>query len=153
MVISLEALSKQYQLLFDTMIIHPGKMNSVIAYARQMTANKARYESVLAAVKKQFPASSIPWQFIACVHYMEAGLSFNRHLHNGDKLTARTVQVPKGRPISGQPPFTFEFSATDALVYQGLHKETNWGIPNMLYKLEAYNGFGYRQYHNINSPY
>jgi len=39
--------------------------------------------------------------------------SFKLHLHNGDPLTARTVNVPKGRPKTGQPPFAWGISAKD----------------------------------------
>src|SRR5258708_31039884 len=74
---------------------------------------------------------------------MGSGLSFNRHLHNGDPLTARTVQVPAGRPPDGQPPFTWEQSAVDALTFEGFANLTDWSLPAILYRLEKYNGFGY----------
>ncbi|SHL17569.1 hypothetical protein SAMN05444266_102315 [Chitinophaga jiangningensis] len=96
----------------------------------------------------------IPWYFIACVHYLECSFSFKKHLHNGDPLTGYTVQVPAGRPKVGHPPpFTFEESAVDALKLMGFDKVTSWKLPFILRKLEAYNGFGYFKYHNMNSPY
>ena len=64
----------------------------------------------------------IPWWFVAVIHDLEASRNFNAHLHNGDPLTHRTVHVPKNRP-PGNPPFTFEESARDALTLDGLaHK-------------------------------
>ncbi len=96
----------------------------------------------------------IPWYFIACVHYLECGFSFNKHLHNGDPLTALTRQVPAGRPkVNHPPPFTFEESAIDALKLMGFDKVTSWKLPFILRKLEAYNGFGYFKFHSMNSPY
>ncbi len=64
------------------------------------------------------------------------------------------MQVPAGRPKTGQPPFTWEASASDALRYQGFDKWKDWSIPGTLFKLEGYNGFGYRDHHaDVPSPY
>jgi lysozyme family protein len=41
----------------------------------------------------------IPWGFVAVIHNMEASLDFTKHLHNGDPLTSKTVQVPVARPL------------------------------------------------------
>ena len=85
---------------------------------------------------------------------MEASLNFNRHLHNGDPLTARTTHVPKGRPVAGDPPFTWEVSASDALQLEGLDKVKNWTMPGILFQIEKYNGFGYRTRHpEVLTPY
>lgn len=144
---------KGYVLLWETMIVRPERKAAVAALVAKAKANRVRYMSLSDAVKRLFPESLlIPWQFIAVVHYMECNFSFLHHLHNGDPLTKRTVRVPVGRPVKGKPPFKFEESAIDALTYQGLHLEKNWGIANMLFKLEAYNGYGYRA-KGINSPY
>lgn len=63
----------------------------------------------------------MPWYFIAAVHLRESSFQVDRHLHNGDPLTGRTVQVPAGRPPVGDPPHTFEQSASDALTLKKLH--------------------------------
>ncbi|MDN5286867.1 MAG: hypothetical protein JWR38_3141 [Mucilaginibacter sp.] len=97
--------------------------------------------------------SSIPWYFIACVHYLECSFSFKKHLHNGDPLTGYTVQVPTHRPKVGHgPPFTFEESAVDALKLMKYDKVNNWSLPYILQKLEGYNGFGYNK-KGIHTPY
>jgi lysozyme family protein len=67
--------------------------------------------------------------------------NFNRHLHNGDPLTSRTVHVPAGRPKSGTPPFTWEQSAVDALAYDGLTQVTDWSIEHVAYVFENFNGW------------
>jgi lysozyme family protein len=97
--------------------------------------------------------ASIPWYFIACVHYMECSFSFKHHLHNGDPLTGYTTHVPANRPKVGHgPPFTFEESAVDALKLMKYDKVTNWSLPFILQKLEGYNGFGYSK-RGIHTPY
>lgn len=97
-------------------------------------------------------ATSVPWWFIACVHRMEGSSNFNIHLHNGDPLTSRTRRVPKGRPEDGNPPFTWEHSAIDAITMKDFDQD--WSIERTLFKLETYNGFGYRRYHpEVKSPY
>jgi hypothetical protein len=69
-------------------------------------------------------------------------------------LTARTVQVPAGRPIAGNPPFTWEESTEDALKYSKLDQVDEWTLSRLLYELEGYNGWGYRLYHtHVKSPY
>ncbi len=138
-------LQSEYQRLFDTCLINPEKYPDIDSYIKKMLQAKQRYESVSAE-------TNVPWYVIAIIHCMEGSLSFNAHLHNGDPLTARTVQVPAGRPKNGTPPFTWEVSAEDALSYSGLNKWTDWSVPGLLYRLEVYNGYGYHKF-RINSPY
>jgi lysozyme family protein len=107
--------------------------------------NQARYE----AVGKPF---GIPFYVLGCLHYRESSSSFNRHLHNGDPLTARTVHVPPGRPVNGAPPFTWEESAADALTLRGYANLTGWDLVHCLVRCEAWNGYGYKN-RNVPSPY
>ena len=107
------------------------------------------FQNRYAAIAAQ---SNVPWHVIAVIHNMECGLDFTKHLHNGDSLKRRTVNVPAGRPRTGQPPFTFEVSALDALEYDKLTEWKDWSIGGICYKLEGFNGWGYRA-HKINSPY
>jgi len=92
----------------------------------------------------------VPWQVIAAIHYRESGQNFSTHLHNGDPLTARTVHVPKGRPLIGEPPFTWFESACDVL--NGRPKPMKWSVGDCLTFLERYNGLGY-SVRNIMTPY
>ena len=79
-------------------------------------------------------------------------LNFRTHLHNGDPLTHRTVQVPSGHPKDGDPPFTWEFSATDALKLHEFHAWRDWSISGALYKAEEHNGWGVRRFHAASGP-
>jgi lysozyme family protein len=142
-----DKLKKEYQVLFDTCNVNPDRINSVDSIISKILTNKNRYETVGNVL-------GIPWYFIAVIHNMESSLNFTRHLHNGDPLTARTIHVPRGRPPTGSPPFTWEESAEDALKLKNLNNWKDWTIPGTLYKIEEYNGWGYRKYHpSVLSPY
>lgn len=134
-----------YEKIFASCIIKEAKYPEIDALIAKMVSNKAKYQFVGDPL-------NIPWYVIAIIHCMEASLRFDTHLHNGDPLTARTVQVPAGRPKAGHPPFKWEVSATDALIYDKLNSWTDWSIAGILYRLELFNGLGYYK-QGINSPY
>ena len=141
------ALQAEYDRLFNSCIIPAKNLPIVENLNNQLISNMARYQSVGEQL-------GIPWFFIAVIHNMEASQSFKTHLHNGDPLTARTVQVPAGRPKKGTPPFEWEYSAADALAMRGLGAKTDWSLAGMLYQLEGYNGWGYRLHHpHVLTPY
>jgi lysozyme family protein len=141
---TLPALRDEYLALWSSMAIRPERMASVDARVQRIIANKTRYRSVADPL-------GVPWYVVGIVHSLEGG-GFSAHLHNGDPLTARTTHVPAGRPTTGNPPFTWEESATDALRSRGWSASTDWSIPGTLYQLEKYNGFGYRPL-GIATPY
>lgn len=142
-----EALRAEYNSLFETCTVRPAHVAIVDSLAQKLIASRNRYENVGNAI-------NVPWTFIAVTHNMEASQNFARHLHNGDPLTKRTVQVPAGRPKTGTPPFTWEESATDALRLKKLDSWTDWTVAGTLYKLEEYNGWGYRKFHpDVKTPY
>ncbi|GHE20184.1 hypothetical protein [Halomonas urumqiensis] len=148
MAISLNApLRREYEQLFETCRIRPTKLPHVEQTINRLVDQRPRYEEV---VNRQ----GVPWVFVALVHNMEASGNFSCHLHNGDPLTARTVQVPAGRPKHGSPPYSWEESAADAMALKRLGASTDWSLAGMLYQLERYNGWGYRMYHpHVLSPY
>ena len=100
--------------MFNAMEVNASKVLIINGIVNKINSGKARYQSIA-------QSTGVPWFFIGVVHYMEASSDFTKHLHNGDPLNKRTVQVPANRPL-GIPPFTFEQSAIDALQYQGLTK-------------------------------
>jgi len=140
-----EALREEYQSIFDTCQVKPDRAAEVGRLVSSLLARRARYEAVEAA-------TGVPWQMVAVIHNMESSQRFTGHLHNGDPLTARTVRIPPGRPASGEPPFSWEDSAADALDRFGEWDE--WTVPGILFCLEGYNGWGYRRFHpEVKSPY
>ena len=141
------SLREEYERLFNTCEIRPEWMARVNRAVRKIETNRKRYERVSAPL-------GIPWAVIGAIHQLESSLSFSAHLHNGDPLTARTVHEPSGRPAEGEPPFTWEESASDAVRSQGLNRWDDWSIAGTLYQFERYNGWGYRLFHpEALSPY
>lgn len=142
-----QSLQKEYETLYATCEVRENRFNDIEPIVERIIENRQRYETVSAEV-------GVPWFFIAAIHNMEAVQRFDRHLHNGDRLTARTVHVPAGRPFGGEPPFTWEESSQDALLMHRIHEVEEWTLPAVLYELEKYNGWGYRLYHtHVKSPY
>lgn len=137
------------------MQINPAQNLLVEKTARSVAAGRSRYEAVSKIAAEAIPNGSYcPWYVIGTIHLLECGLSWTKHLHNGDPLTSRTTHVPAGRPRKGNPPFTWEQSAIDAVRMQDLNNASyDWAsIPFTLQKLEEYNGTGYRRL-GIYSPY
>ena len=138
-------LAPEYERLFSSCRIAPEHLAEVDKTVGGIVAGSLHYRDVEAI-------THVPWWFTGIIHSMECGGRFDRHLHNGDPLTDRTVHVPKGRPIVWNPPDDWESSAVDSLWLQGFMDSPDWTLTRALYRLEGYNGFGYRQ-HGINSPY
>ena len=139
-------LRKEYLDLFARCEVRPEKRQEVERLRARIVANRQRYEDVERATK-------VPWYVVAVIHSLEGSLKFTTHLHNGDPLTAKTVHVPKGRP-AGTPPFRWEDSAADALEFDHMTDVRRWTLPVILFKLEGFNGFGYRTRHpEVLTPY
>jgi lysozyme family protein len=136
-----EAAKQGYANLWAKMIVRPERVVLAQSIAKRLNGNRRRYEVVASQI-------GCPWWFIAIVHELEAGGSFNAYLGNGQPLNRVTTLVPRGRG----PFASFEEGALDALRVEGVDKITDWSIPRALYMFESYNGFGYAQ-HNVNSPY
>jgi lysozyme family protein len=145
--LSFDALAPEYEKLWATCTVLPSRKSAADLSASRIIANKARYVTVE-------QATTVPWIVVGLIHATEGGLNFGTHLHNGDSLQRRTVHVPKGRPKQGNPPFTWEESAIDALTMDGLDKVGVWSPERLCFELERYNGTGYLKYHpNVNTPY
>lgn len=96
----------------------------------------------------------VPAPIVFTLHGRESTWNFKKHLHEGSPLTGRTKWVPKGRPKRGNPPYTFEESAEDALYLLKDLESVDWtSCDQALYNIEKYNGLGYLKYRPINSPY
>src|SRR5262245_28909418 len=131
--------------LYQTAHITASLRSSIASIVNAIAGRRARYEKIE-------EESGVPWWMVAALHQKESGMSFERHLHNGDPLTARTVQVPAGRIPDLPPPYTFEQSAVDALSMMRHRFPRVWTIGPSLEFSERYNGIGYRK-RGIYSPY
>jgi lysozyme family protein len=99
--------------------------------------------------------TTVPWWFVGILWYRESNLSHERHLHNGDPLTGKTIQMPKNRPLHSPQNgkrYTFLESAIDALRWKGYDLAKDRSIEAWLWRLELWNGFGYAL-HGMNSEY
>ena len=94
----LEAIADDYRKLFATCQIRDANRSDVQWYVSKITdpARRKSYEQVT-------EETCVPWYFVAIIHGMEGGFDIKAHLHNGDPLKAKTVQVPKGRPDPLEP--------------------------------------------------
>jgi lysozyme family protein len=145
--IRFEEVKDEYSRLWAEMAIRRERLPAIKSIVERIVRHKDKYVAVQDLTR-------VPWYAVAIIHILESGGDFSRHLHNGDPLTARTVHVPAGRPTSGNPPFTWVESATDAVEYKGLTQVRDWSIERLAYVLEDYNGWGYRLYHpHVKSPY
>jgi len=138
-------LAGEYRAWFDACECSAARRTEVEARVDHLLANAPRYKALGQTLQ-------IPWAFLGIVHSLESNFNFMGHLHNGDPLTQRTTRVPAGRPRAGNPPFTWEESATDAMQMKGYVGLADWSPARMLFRWEAYNGFGYRRM-GLPSPY
>ncbi len=139
-------LKAEYARLFGSAKLRTEYSETAEWHVTMMQKSKSRYASIS-------DDTGVPWYFIAVCHALESSFNFRAHLHNGDfPLSARTRQVPAGRPTRWLPPSDWESSARDALKLLGFAGQKDWSLERTLYRLEAYNGFGYRPY-GVASPY
>lgn len=134
----------EYEEMFkECKVSNPGATDKLV---KKIIEHQSTYEKVGIA----------PWYWIGCIHVMEGSQSFKTHLHNGDPLKYRTRNVPSGRPAENPDTiygYSWEVSAKDALMIKGLNEWNDWSIPGMLYQAERFNGWGYRMYKGVYSPY
>jgi lysozyme family protein len=138
-------MAANYEYLFSSAQVE--QLAQIDAAVDRILANKSRYQTVANRL-----GNGMPYWVVGVIHSLEASNNFNKHLHNGDPLTSRTVNVPVGRPATGTPPFRWEDSALDALKSSIFASNRVWDIDTILYKLESYNGGGYRK-RGVLSPY
>ena len=133
---------------YQSATIRPEHAAAIEAEARKVLLGRKRYEVVALA-------TGVPWGVIGVLHARESDCDFSTHLHNGDKLTARTHHVPAGRPPWGDPPFDWTDSAEDALRFDKINEIAEpgqWDISAAAAACETFNGFGYRRYGMVD-PY
>ena len=142
-----EQLKDEYQQLWDTMKIirDAGNLSNV---STKVNLHREVYQKV----EKE---TGVPWQLVAVIHIREAGLSdvgkFKGVLHNGEKIVG-TGRVTSIVPRNRGPFNSWHSAAVDALKLKGFDKIKSWPVSRMLWALEPYNGYGYRN-KGLRSPY
>lgn len=107
-----EQLRPEYEALWAGCVVRHERAGEVAWHRNKLLQYKPRYEQVGAATRA-------PWWFIGIVHALEASFNFQGHLHNGDPLSVRTVNVPANRPRQWNPPNDWASSAIDAITGEG----------------------------------
>src|SRR5262245_13313650 len=87
------ALREEYESLFARLAIRPERRSQVASIQARITDPSAVRKYAEVETK-----TGVPWFVVGIIHNLESSLRFDRHLHNGDPLTASTVQVPRIRP-------------------------------------------------------
>ncbi|MCJ9735747.1 peptidoglycan-binding protein, partial [Bradyrhizobium sp. PRIMUS42] len=139
--ISFESLKAEYERNWASLEIRPGRLTEANAVARKALNGKTTYQQIERL-------TGVPWHFTALCHYRESNFDFDTYLGNGESLHRVTTIVPKGRG----PFATFVDGAVDAFRLENFIGAQDWGIARMLFRLEAFNGFGYHA-KGVNSPY
>lgn len=144
---SYETLKGEYEKLFANCQIRENRRSDVGWYVSKLADE--RYQKLWVQAAQETCA---PWYFVAICHAMEASFDFRAHLHNGDPLSEKTVQVPAHRPPKWNPPSDWVSSAVDALSFDGFANQQDWTLAHTLFRWESYNGFGSRR-NGIHTPY
>lgn len=126
-------LSLEYEFLWSIVKITDEFKSEASRLVAIIIKNKVQYQAVENAL-------GIPWWVVAVMHARESGCDFNTYLGNGEPLGRKTRLVPQGRgPFS-----SWHAGAIDALTIQGYANKKDWSLGRCFYRIEAFNGFGYR---------
>lgn len=145
--ISFEKYGPEYQKLWDTM--------RIIRDASELQRLSDKIKKERDTYHTIELRTGVPWQMVAVIHIREAGESdvgkWKGVLHNGEKIIGtgkQTKLVPSGRG-----PFdNWHDAAVDALRIKGFDKYSDWSVARVLWALEPFNGYGYRN-KGLRSPY
>lgn len=139
--LSFEGLKNEYERNWANLEIRPSRLADANAVARRAINGKTTYQQIERL-------TGVPWHFAALCHYRESNFDFDTYLGNGESLHRVTTIVPKGRG----PFATFVDGAVDAFRIENFVGTHDWSIARILFRLEAFNGFGYHA-KGCNSPY
>lgn len=130
--------------LWSTCQITPARLHEALNVSTHIFLNSGPYRAVQTD-------TGVPWILIGMLHYRECSFRFDLSLAQGDPWNRLSTHIPRGRG-----PFkSWHDAAVDALAkcspYAARWKD--WTPGGLLTIGEAYNGFGYEEYHDENSPY
>lgn len=139
-----DTLKAEYSSLMAHMVVRPECKQHVDETAVKLIQNRPRYQPVT-------DLNGVPVIFIATSFEREASSDFNLSPAQGDPWRRMSHDVPRNRG-----PFrSWQDAALDAYHINGLDKvgATNWTWELFCYYGETFNGWGYRDYHRMHSPY
>jgi lysozyme family protein len=137
-----DALKPEYVSLLSTVTLT--NPDAAKAGAQKVIANKARYIAVSNKI-------GVPWALIGALDLRESDCDPDASLGQGDPWREVSQQVP-----AGFGPFS---SWEDAAIFYMKREHVDvvgsegWTMPMACFKAEGWNGWGYRDYHHVRSPY
>ena len=136
-------LKPEYTGLLAAMVVRPECEKEVDRTATKLLAFKSRYLEVS-------NADGVPVVFIAASFEREASSNFGRNPAQGWPLTSVSRDVPHNGPFR-----TWYDAAIAAYHLNGLDRvgKGNWTWELICFYGELFNGFGYRDFHRMHSPY
>jgi lysozyme family protein len=136
-------LKPEYTQLLAAMQVRPECAEEVEKVALKLLTHKSRYQEVS-------NADGVPVVFIATSFERESGSNFNDNPAQGWPLNSRSKIIPHNGPFR-----SWFDAAVAAYKLNGLDRvgATNWTWELFCWYGETFNGFGYRDWHKMHSPY
>lgn len=153
--LSYDGLKAEYASLWEKMTLLPEGKRLAEYQARIISKQRKVYSFVEERTK-------CPWYFVGILHLREAGVfddepNFHAWLYNGDPMRdhrlrpIRTVHVPIGLPPN--PNCSWQVGACDAITRLFGAEFISSSPEYLAFAAEKFNGFGYRVFHHMRSPY
>lgn len=138
-----EILKPEYSALLAAMTVRKECEQAVDHCAAKLLTFKSRYQEVS-------NADGVPIVFIAPSFEREASSDFRRNPAQGWPLTSISKWIPHNGPFR-----TWYDAAVAAYHLNGLDRvgKDNWTWELICFYGEMFNGFGYRDFHRMHSPY
>jgi lysozyme family protein len=139
-----DVLKQEYSTLLAHMLVTRQGDVDLIAHRLVLHYHAGRYTDASQATGVWIP-------FMAASFEREASSDFTKSAAQGDRWDRVSVNVPRGRG----PFASWTAAAVDAYHLDGLDKvgAGHWTWPLACFYGELFNGFGYRDYHQMHSPY
>lgn len=137
-------LKPEYSQLLSAMVVRDECKHHVDKVATQILGFRSRFDEVT-------KATGVPLIFSGPSFYREADLNFNLSPSQGDPWRRVSTHVPRG--LGPYP--SWIAAAVAAYHREGLDKigAGNWIWELICFYGELFNGFGYRDWHHMHSPY
>jgi lysozyme family protein len=138
-----KALKPEYSQLLTAMVVRPECRDLVDRTAEKLLGFKRRYAEVAAQ-------NCVPIIFMAPSFEREASSDFTRNPAQGWPLNSISKEIPHNGPFPN-----WKSAALAAYHLNGLDKvgAGNWTWELICFYGELFNGFGYRDYHHMHTPY
>ena len=139
----IDALTREYAGLLPAMMVREECRHLVDEVAVKLLTYRSRYQEVT-------DADGVPVVFIAPSFEREASSNFNLNPAQGWPLHSTSKWIPHNGPFPD-----WKSAAIAAYRLNGLDKvgTGKWTWPLICYFGEMFNGFGYRDWHHMHSPY